>query len=136
MQMLADSSIHKIDKVIEEFHQYLIDHNAQYANNRGQFYDIEIDNCFMHNTRTFGKHLSPAAIEDIEHKMLQVAIKQSLVRMAEIESIQYADSVLNNTINSVINQALTLQQGLKILQEGRELESDRDYMQKETIAAA
>ena len=136
MQMLADSSIHKIDTVVEEFHQYLIDHNAQYTNNRGQFYDIEIDNCFMHNTRTFGKHLSPEAIQEIELKMLQVAVKQSLMRMAEIAGIQYQDSMLDTVVDSVIKQALTLKQGLKLFAEDREAETDVSNMRKETIAAA
>jgi flavin-dependent dehydrogenase len=93
-KMLAESCIHKIDKLLEDFHSYLRRRGVAYQNNQGQFYDIEIGGDAMFNTRTRGRHLCPQKIQAIEDRMVQVAYKNALSRMSEIEGLAVAASDL------------------------------------------
>lgn len=115
MKMLEDSAIPKVDAIVEELHEYLKERNLQYQNNCGQFYDIEIGEQAMCNTRTCGRSLNPQAIEHIEHKMLCVAIKRSLQRMAEIENLDCSESMLGGVAEAAAAEGLGLREAFASL---------------------
>jgi tetracycline 7-halogenase / FADH2 O2-dependent halogenase len=115
MKMLHDSAIHKVDAVVEELHEYLKEHKLEYQNNRGRFYDIEIGESCMHNTRTCGRSLSPAAIQDIERNMLRVALKRSLQRMAEVENLDCAEKSVDEAAMIAMDDGLGLRQAFAVL---------------------
>lgn len=118
LQMLQDSAIHKVDAIVEELHEYLKERGLQYQNNRGRFYDIEIGESGMYNTRTCGRYLNPAAIGDIEHNMLRIAIKRSLQRMAEVEQLECDESSIDEASTTAAAEKLDLQQAFALLREG------------------
>lgn len=117
MRMLEDSAIHKVDVVVEELHEYLKERGLQYRNNRGQFYDIEIGDNAMYNTRTCGRHLSPTAIGSIEHNMLRVALKRALQRMAEIEDVRCDEPAVDEAAARAVADNLGLRQAFALLRE-------------------
>lgn len=115
IDMLKNSFILKVDRVIEAFHKFLKKRGLEYNNNRGQFYDIEIGTEFMRNTRTEGCDLSETNIMEIERKMLIVATTRALERMAEIESLNTSLVSLARIVDSIIDQNIDLEDGLEIL---------------------
>jgi hypothetical protein len=120
MKMLEDSAIPKVDAVVEELHEYLKERNLQYQNNCGQFYDIEIGEQAMYNTRTCGRHLGPEAIGGIEHKMLCTAIKRSLQRIAEVESLSCPASLVDEVAMKAAADRLSLGQAFGLLRKSAE----------------
>ena len=108
MEMLENSFIHKVDKVVEQFHHYLIDKGLQYTNNKGKFYDIEIPDSFTYNTRTEGSMLCGKSIMEIEQQMLVVATTRSLQRMVEIEEITPTEDQIALMVDKVVNSELEL----------------------------
>ena len=114
-EMMANSVIHKVETVIEQLHHYLREKKLEYVNNKGQFYDIEIGDKAMRNTRTFGKNLNFEEIIRVENHMLMIAVKQSLIRMLEIEKLECSKELLNEIIFSVTSDNLNLRQGLNLI---------------------
>lgn len=117
--MMEQNSIVKIDHLIEEFCDFLKARNLEYANNRGQWFDIEIGDQGMRNTRTRGAHLCPENIMEVERKMMVVTVKHALRRMAQIENISYDESRLEEIANVITDDHLTLARGLEMLAAGR-----------------
>lgn len=117
IEMLENSCIHKIESIVQQLHEYLKERQVEYINNQGQFYDIEIGDKSMYHTRTFGQHLCPMEIENIEHKMIEVAIKQSLIRMSEVENINCGESLFDDVASLAANGNYTLSQSFALLQE-------------------
>ncbi|HEX7026658.1 MAG TPA: hypothetical protein VF268_05410 [Gammaproteobacteria bacterium] len=116
MKMLEDSAIPKVDAIVEELHEYLKERNLQYQNNCGQFYDIEIGEQAMCNTRTCGRSVNPQAIDHIEHRMLCIAIKRSLQRMAEIENLDCFEPMVDEVAEAAAADGLSLQESFATLQ--------------------
>jgi FADH2 O2-dependent halogenase len=119
MKMLHDSAIHKVDAVVEELHEYLKERGLEYQNNRGRFYDIEIGESCMSNTRTCGRNLSPAVIHDIEHNMLRVALKRALQRIAEVENLDCTEQSVDEVATIAANGGLGLLQAFAMLKKIR-----------------
>lgn len=117
--MMEQNSIVKIDHLIEEFQAFLKARNLEYANNRGQWFDIEIGDQNMRNTRTRGAHLCPENIMEIERKMVVVTIKHALRRMAQIENVSYDEPHLDEVARAMADEHLTLARGLEMLAAGR-----------------
>src|SRR5690606_34150314 len=113
--MLKDSCIHRVEHVVQELQTLLEEKGMAYANNRGQFYDIEIDSRFMTNTRTMGQTLCPTGIADIENEMLRVGITRSLQRLAEIDKIIRADETFSEIAQTAMDESLTLRQSFELL---------------------
>lgn len=116
-EMLKNSSIHKVDSIVEQLHDYLKDKNLEYKNNQGQFFDIEIGDNAMRNTRDCGKNLNLEEIQKIEVNMLSTAVKQSLHRIAEVEGLNLTPELRNSISYQMTEQGLTLAQGLALLKE-------------------
>jgi len=115
--MRAESSIHKVDRIVEALYAYLQQRGAVYWNNRGQFYDIEIGDHFMHNTRTLGRDLCPQAIENIENDMVAVAASRALARMAQIEGIDAPADALSEVARRVQAENLELEAAFDALKQ-------------------
>lgn len=121
MKMLEDSAIPKVDAIVEELHEYLKERDLQYQNNCGQFYDIEIGERCMYNTRTGGRDLDPKVIGDIEHQMLCTAIKRSLQRMAEVEKLACSGTSVEEVAATAAADGLSLHQAFDLLREATEI---------------
>jgi FADH2 O2-dependent halogenase len=119
MKMLHDSAIHKVDAVVEELHEYLKGRGLEYQNNQGRFYDIEIGESCMSNTRTCGRKLSPAVIHDIEHNMLRVAIKRALQRIVEAENLDCAEQSVDEVATIAADDGLGLMKAFAVLKKIR-----------------
>lgn len=113
--MLKDSCIHRVEHVVQELQTLLEEKGMAYANNRGQFYDIEIDSRFMTNTRTMGQTLCPAGIAEIENEMLRVGLTRSLQRLAEIDNVSCADETFSEIAQTAMEESLTLRQSFDLL---------------------
>jgi hypothetical protein len=132
MHMLENSCIHKVEAVVEQLQNFLRDHQAEHANNQGQFYDIEIGEKAMHHTRTFGRELCPAAIANIEQTMIQVAFERSLARMCEIKNLTCNPSILKETALHATQKDLGLMQSFNLLK--GKLKSSRSAVLESTAA--
>ncbi len=115
MAMLENSYIRKVDEVIEQFHEFLRANNAEYENNKGKFYDIEIGDRFTYNTRTNGSKLCEKSIAEIEKQMLVVAIHRSLTRMAQIQHLDANEELIANISHEIIDKNYTLTHGLELM---------------------
>ncbi|WP_428264281.1 NAD(P)/FAD-dependent oxidoreductase [Haliangium sp.] len=113
--MMENNSIAKIDHLIEEFHDFLKARGVEHDNNRGQFFDIEIGEANMHNTRTRGRDLCPEGIMKIENEMIFVTIRHALRRMAEIEGLRCDQPQLDQVSRVATDDHLTLTQALGLL---------------------
>lgn len=113
--MLKDSCIHRVEHVVQELQVLLEEKGMAYINNRGQFYDIEIDSRFMANTRTMGHTLCPAGIAEIENEMLRVGLTRSLQRLAEIENMNCAIETFAEVAQTAMDDSLNLRQSLELL---------------------
>ncbi len=113
--MLADSCIHRVEHVVQELEEMLRERGRAYDNNRGQFYDIEIDDRFMHNTRTMGQTLCPDSIANIEMEMVKVGIARSLRRLAEVDGLECDNDTLIDVAQQAANDSLNLRQSLTLL---------------------
>lgn len=114
-KMLAESCIHKLDTIIEDFHHYLKERGVEYANNRGQFYDIEIGDEEMYNTRTMGRHLSPDNISQIEAKMVKIGLTRCLTRMAELEDIDTNPQMVMDVAGHALERGMKLMEAFQML---------------------
>jgi len=113
--MLRESCIHRVERIVEELQELLQEKGMAYANNRGQFYDIEIDSRFMANTRSMGRSLCPAGIAEVENEMLRVGLSRSLQRLAEVEELDCAEETLDEVVQTAMDQSLTLRKSLELL---------------------
>ncbi|GAB4190370.1 MAG: hypothetical protein Tsb002_18300 [Wenzhouxiangellaceae bacterium] len=113
--MLKNSCIHRVEHIAQELQELLDERDMAYVNNRGQFYDIEIDARFMANTRTMGKTLCPQGIAEIENAMLRVGLTRSLQRLAEIEGLDCAGETLAEVVQNAMDESLSLRQALEQL---------------------
>jgi FADH2 O2-dependent halogenase len=84
----ANNVIHKIDKIAHEFEDVLKSRGLEFSRNEGEFFDVEIDDQFMENTRTMGSTLTMESIMRIEQKMLEVTYYRILQRLSELDDIQ------------------------------------------------
>ncbi len=113
--MMENNPITRIDHLIEEFEEYLAERDLIYANNSGQFFDIEIGNQAMTNTRTMGTNLALENILAIEAKMIEVTIKHALKRMAQLEEINCTDEALDEAAKTATVNQLSLHQSLELI---------------------
>ncbi len=113
--MLEESCIHRVEHIVRELQDLLEKKGVVHANNKGQFYDIEIGDRFMLNTRTMGKTLCQEGIANIEQEMLRVGIIRSLQRLAEVEQINCAEETFADVARIAIDNSLTLRQSLDLL---------------------
>jgi hypothetical protein len=112
-----DSPIRRIDRVVEQLEEYLKARGLEYENNRGRFYDIEIGDRHMHNTRTFGRDLCPTGIEAVETNMLRTALNRCLARIAEVEALDAGDELLETTAQTAVDNGLDLVGAATLLKE-------------------
>lgn len=113
--MLKDSCIHRVERIVQELQELLDEKGMAYANNRGQFHDIEIDSRFMANTRSMGRTLCPADIAEIENEMLRVGLSNSLRRLAEVEHLDCAEETLNEVVQTSMDESMSLRRSLQLL---------------------
>lgn len=114
-KMICDSRIHKVDAVIHEFENFLKNNSLEFENNRGQYYDLELPVDAMINTRTSGRDLNPIEIKKIEEKMVWVAIKRCLTRMAEVKGLMVDGMFLNEITDEAHMENLNLEQAFMLL---------------------
>jgi len=134
MAMLENSFIRKVDVIVEQFHEYLIEKKVEYDNNKGQFYDIEIGRDFTFNTRTEGQQISEKLIVAIEQKMLTIAITRSLERMAEIEQLSPSAEIISDACRAIVENDQSLMQGLTSIIELLEPERTDSHSQPARIS--
>ena len=111
----ANNVIHKIDHIAHEFEDLLKSRGLEFSHNEGQFFDVEIDDCFMENTRTMGSTLTMDSIVHIEQKMLEVTYLGILQRLAELDNVQATKADLMDAARESCQYELTVLEAFNTL---------------------
>ena len=111
----ANNVIHKIDKIAHEFEDLLKSRGLEYTRNEGEFFDVEIDEQFMENTRSMGSTLTMDSIMHIEQKMLEITYHGILQRLSDLDKLNVTqEDLVMVSIESGQNE-LSVLESLKVL---------------------
>lgn len=114
-QMLEHSVNHRAHAMKAELEEFLKEREGLYVNNNGKFFDINVDSWYVKHTRSRGKTLTPMEIQKIQRAILEVSARLALNRMAaSLDKIVNLEA-LEVAVQSVVDQSLTLREGLALL---------------------
>lgn len=113
--MTENNVIHRIDAIAHQFEDILKERGSHMKNNRGQFFDVEIDDRFMENTRTMGRSLTFKSIMEIEHCMLEVTYEGILSCLLEHDGYMVDCSLLKEVSIDAASRNLTVSEAYDAL---------------------
>jgi flavin-dependent dehydrogenase len=118
MDYLSDNNvIHKIDKIAHEFEDILKNRGVEFLHNQGEFFDVEIDEKCMENTRTMGSTLTMDSIMQIEQKMLEITYHGILTRLSQLDKLHVTSEILMAASVESCKSELSVKESFKILNE-------------------
>lgn len=114
-QMLADSVNHRAHALKEELADFLKEREGLHANNRGKFFDINVDGWYMKHTRTRGRMLDGQEIAKMQREILEVSARLGLQRMAASLDVEVHADELESAVKAVVDYPLSLREGLRLM---------------------
>jgi tetracycline 7-halogenase / FADH2 O2-dependent halogenase len=106
--MVEEGATMRVHGIINEFAEFLKEHEGVFYNNVGKFFDVKITKSYIRHSHSRGKSLSPASIGELQREMLEQTAGLALSRMAKSSGRYLSDELLSMAVADVVDDGSSL----------------------------